>query len=82
MGKDRIVTEDDATAVIVGVDPPSCPLCKGAIEAAALQECSSVGRASVSKTEGPRFESVHSCQSSPGGSDRLTSLTIDENRVI
>jgi len=25
---------------------------------------------------------VHSCQSSPGGSDRLTSLTIDENRVI
>ena len=29
--------------------------------AAASQECSSVGRASVSKTEGPRFESVHSC---------------------
>ena len=26
-----------------------------------MQECSSVGRASVSKTEGPRFESVHSC---------------------
>ncbi len=29
--------------------------------ATASQECSSVGRASVSKTEGPRFESVHSC---------------------
>ncbi len=30
-----------------------------------MQECSSVGRASVSKTEGPRFESVHSCHFSP-----------------
>ena len=28
---------------------------------AALQECSSVGRASVSKTEGRGFESLHSC---------------------
>ena len=27
-----------------------------------LQECSSVGRASVSKTEGRGFESLHSCQ--------------------
>ena len=34
------------------------PLCR----AARPQECSSVGRASVSKTEGRGFESLHSCQ--------------------
>ena len=39
----------------------SCPDRLAGLMAAASQECSSVGRASVSKTEGPRFESVHSC---------------------
>src|SRR5260221_10029062 len=30
-----------------------------------LQECSSIGRAPVSKTGGRRFEPCHSCHSSP-----------------
>ncbi len=47
-----------------------CPARSAGLMAAASQECSSVGRASVSKTEGPRFESVHSCHFFLTSSDR------------
>ena len=40
----------------------SCPFFSGGVGGAALQECSSVGRASVSKTEGRGFESLSPCQ--------------------
>ena len=43
---------------------PSSPTCQAAqprLEARLPQECSSAGRASVSKTEGRGFESCHSC---------------------
>jgi hypothetical protein len=46
-----------------------------------LQECSSVGRASVSKTEGPRFESVHSCQFATQGRTRASRRTLRKIRL-
>ncbi len=39
-----------------------------------VEECSSVGRATVSKTVGRGFEPLHSCRSRSGGTGRRAGL--------